>query len=152
MTALTELVSAWPDVALTPDRARAVAFQVRGKTFGRLRPSGLLDVAFPETIRTALIARGTVGDQSDVPSTEWIRYRLRDGEIDRPVFLLRLAYLYRTLVGSRDALGLDRIADELDDLHVEGPLRDAYDDLLARRRPSVDVMELPRGYTLPAAS
>lgn len=141
--ALTETVHAWPGVSLSIRSGRVVTFTVRDRVFGCLRPDGFVEVLLPRGLCNALLAEHGSTALATTESGGCVGVRV-SAVLDDAAFVLRLGYLYRRVVGSRDGAALDRIAAELDDLHVDGVLRDAYDAVLTRRRRTVAPPDRPR--------
>ena len=137
---LTTQVHAWEEVSLAPHRAEAVAFQIDGKEFGHVHPSGLLDVPLPQPVRDVLVEQGVVAPHRYVPGTGWVTVRIAsERDVDVALFTLRLSYLYRRIIRARTAADIACIRTELDRLNVDGDLRAVYDTVLDRRARTASV-------------
>jgi hypothetical protein len=130
---LAETVRDWKGAALVPHRTHAVDLHVGDRPFGRLHPTGVVDIPFPAPIREALADEGLISDARYVPSAGWITCRFGDDDVDRAAFLLRLSYLYRRIVRASTPKALERVRIELDALSVTGPVREVYDAAIEQR-------------------
>lgn len=130
---LVRAVAAWDAVSLSPHEHSAVVFLRDGKEIGFLKPSGLLSVPLPESIRSVLL-----GMPTSIPITDGA-----DGAIDLLMetpadvrcgaFLLRLSHVYRSVIACRSRRVLAALRTDIDVLDLPTPLADLYVDLLRRR-------------------
>ena len=131
-------VLAWPGVSMAPHQFDAVEFQLDGTEFGHLHRDGLLDVPFVRRIRNALVDDGDAAAHPWVPNSGWVTYQVQENaDAEHALYLLRLSYLYRTIVsrGQRDdgqATAPDQLREELEALGLSRRLTEVYGSLLAR--------------------
>lgn len=119
-----EAVSRWPGIEVRDHRYGGREFRLGDHEVGHVHYGGLVDVAYPRTIRDALVKAGRTGEDQGMTDSTWTSYTVRaDADVRAATDLLRLAYLYHAFrlanhdVG-RDALdGLDLDA-ELDGLDL----------------------------------
>ena len=146
VAALTEHAKGWSHVSLVPHPPRAVAFRIGEAPIGVLHPDGLLEIPVPAPIHTVLVDEDLAGRHPARPGDEWVVASLHeDDDLAPTVLLLRLSYLYRRLLRSRDPAVLDRIRGEV--LHHDLPdaLTAVYEAMLAKRSPLPRPGTTPRG-------
>jgi hypothetical protein len=137
---LTEQVGAWSHVSLAPHAPRAVAVRMGEATIGVLHPDGLLEVCLPAPLRAVLIDEGLAAPQPARPGREWAAARLHAPDDVAPaVLLLRLSYLYRRLLRTRDPATLRRIRAEVSRYGLPAPLNALYETMLAKRGPDASL-------------
>lgn len=131
---LTERAGAWEHVSLAPHSDRAVAFRLGSATIGVLHHDGLLEVPVPMPVRTVLIEEGMATPNEARPEADWVAARLRvEEDVETTALLLRLSYLYRRLLRSRETATLRRIRVEVARYDLPDALRTVYDTMLAKR-------------------
>lgn len=130
---LTDTVGDWQDVSLLPHPERGVLFHLDDKVFGDLQSTGRVAVAVPPPIREVLIAEGTAHSLQG-RSGDWIGMDMNSVEdVERATVLVRLAYLYRRILRSRDPSALQRVRTEIDQHSLSEALRAVYDSMLTKR-------------------
>jgi hypothetical protein len=128
-----EQVLTWPDVTMAPHQFDSVEFQLDGTEFGHLNRSGRLDVPFVRRIRNALVDEGAADAHPWVPNSGWLTFDVGGSDdADNAVYLLRLSYLYRTIVTRGGDVDFEALRRELDSLDLPRRLVDIYDSLLSR--------------------
>ena len=137
---LTEQAGAWPHVSLAPHPPRAVVFRVDEADIGVLHHDGLLEIPVPAPIRTVLVDEGFAAPQSARPGREWIATHLHEADDLAPAaLLLRLSYLYRRLLRTRDPAALQRIRIEVGQHALPDALDALYETMLAKRGADVSM-------------
>lgn len=130
---LTETVGSWRGVSLLPDPERGVVFHLDDKAFGDLQSTGQVAVAVPAPVREVLIEEGTAHSRQG-RSGDWIGMEMNSVEdVDQATLLVRLAYLYRRILRSRDPAALHRVRTELGQCALSESLRAVYDTMLTKR-------------------
>ncbi len=141
VTRLTDRAGAWQHVTLAPHSDRAVAFRLDDATIGVLHHDGLLEVPVPMPVRTVLVEEGLAVPNETHPGADWVAARLQSADdVEATVLLLRLSYLYRLLLRSRNETTLHRIRIEVGQYDLPEALNTIYDTMLAKR---VGVSSLP---------
>ncbi|HSZ59991.1 MAG TPA: luciferase family protein [Tepidisphaeraceae bacterium] len=99
---VVQAVGAWPGVAIAAD-PNGLCVGMRGVTLGHLRWNGRIDLPFAPELGDRLVAEQMATRD---PETDRVVFDVRTGaDVDRAVWLLRLAYLN---VGSKlDLCGND---------------------------------------------
>ena len=86
-------VSDWPEMAIAPGRG-GMCLSLRGVTLGHLRWDGRLDLPFDSEVRDRLVAEEMAIPDPDHPKSGRLIFDVRTlRDVDRAVWLLRLAYL-----------------------------------------------------------
>jgi hypothetical protein len=134
VTELTEQAGSWRHVTLAPHSRHAVAFRLEEVVLGILHYDGLLEVPVPAPIRTPLLAEGLAVPQPARSTADWVARSLHtDEDVDPATLLLRLSYLYRRLLRSRDPALLRRIRLELAGYALPASLQTTYAAMIAKR-------------------
>lgn len=137
---LLEHAGAWPHVSLAPHPPRAVVLRVDEAVIGVLHPSGLLEIPVPTPIRTVLVDEGLAAPQTARPGAEWVTTHLREpDDLAAAALLLRLSYLYRRLLRSRDPVVLQRIRAEVGHHPLPRSLETIYEAMLDKRGTDVSL-------------
>jgi hypothetical protein len=90
---LVQAIRDWPGIAIVPDR-RGLCFALQDVTLGHLRWDGRLDLPFGPEVRDRLIAEEMGTLDPDRPDSGRLVFDVRTtGDVDRAVWLLRLAFL-----------------------------------------------------------
>lgn len=122
----------WADVTVHPHPSARLTFRVGPVRIGRLHPDNALSVPLPAPVRTVLLDHGLAHPDSTGP--DWVARPLRHpDDLPDATQLLRLSYLYRRLLRTRDATALHRIRTELSQRELPEALRDVYDVMLRKR-------------------
>ena len=86
-------ITAWQDVAITPDR-NGLCLTLRGLKLGYLHWNGRIDVALGSELRDELVAQKMAKSHPEEPDAGVVVFDVRGGaSVDRAIWLLRLAYL-----------------------------------------------------------
>ena len=86
-------VGAWPDVVVTTDLS-GLCLTLGGAMLGHLRWNGRIDLPFGPEIRDRLVAEEMASRDPDQPDACRVVFVVRTmADVDRAVWLLRLAYL-----------------------------------------------------------
>lgn len=142
---LSETVGRWPGVSLALHQEQAIAIRMDDKTFGHLRSTGWVSVSVPHPIREVLLDEGTAR-LDETRSGEWIGVPVDSTEdVDGATLLLRLAYLYRRILRSRDAAALHDIRAELARRPLSEPLHAVFEAMLAKRNDTLPSLPFPQG-------
>lgn len=145
--AISRCVVTWDGTSLVPHRFDAIEFQLDGKEFGHYHRFGVLDIPFPRSIRDILVHEGIAAAHRYVPDSGWVTYRVRtEDDAQHATRLLRLSYLYRSIVRSTDVLKLEQIRTELVRLSISKALQGEYAKALSMRAQSATVPDLPPGF------
>lgn len=129
-----EQVLTWPGVTMAPHQFDAVEFQLDDTEFGHLNRNGRLDVPFVRRIRNALVDEGAADVHPWVPNSGWLTYEVAGhDDTDHALYLLRLSYLYRTIVARGGDFDFEALRSELDGLGLSPRLAEVFDGLLSRR-------------------
>lgn len=130
---LTETVGDWRDVSLLPHPEQGVLFHLDDKAFGALRATGRVSIAVPPPIREVLVEEETARPLQG-RSGDWIGMDMNSvDDVDRATLLVRLAYLYRRILRSRDPAALQRVRAELSQHSLSEALQGVYDSMLTKR-------------------
>jgi len=122
----------WADVSVHPHPNARLTFRMGNVLIGRLRPNDMLAVPLPAPVRTVLLDHGLARPASTAP--DWVTHPLRHpDDLSGATQLLRLSYLYRRLLRTRDATALHRIRTELSQRKLPEALRSVYNAMLAKR-------------------
>jgi hypothetical protein len=90
---VVQAVRDWPGVIVAPDSG-GLCLALHGVTLGHLRWNGRLDLPFDGEVRDRLIDESMARADPDRPDTGRLVFDVRAlGDVDRAVWLLRLAYL-----------------------------------------------------------
>jgi Family of unknown function (DUF5519) len=90
---VVKTVEAWPGVTIAPDGS-GLCLTLGGVTLGHLRWNGRIDLPFAPEAGNRLIAEGMASRDPDRPGTNRVVFDVRTAaDVDRAVWLLRLAYL-----------------------------------------------------------
>ena len=90
---VVQAVEAWPGVQIAPNRS-GLCLRLSGVTLGHLRWSGRIDLPFGPEARDRLLAEEMARRDPDQPDTDGVVFDVRTvADVDRAVWLLRLAYL-----------------------------------------------------------
>ncbi len=90
---VVQAVEAWPGVQIAADRS-GLCLSLSGITLGHLRWSGRIDLPFGPEARDRLLAEEMAFRDPDQPDTDGVVFDVRTvADVDRAVWLLRLAYL-----------------------------------------------------------
>lgn len=131
---LTRAVRTWKDVTIHPDPNATLTFQLGRTTIGRLQNGDRLDVPLPAPIRAVVLEHGLAVAADGSTLSDAVAHPLQTPDDVAPATqLLRLSYLYRRLLRTRDATTLHRIRIELSQREVPEALRTVYDAMLAKR-------------------
>jgi hypothetical protein len=90
---VVDAVSAWPGIVISqvPD---GLCLRLGGLVLGRLRWNGRVDVPVGAEMRDRLVAEGMAARDPDDVEAERVVFAVRTAaDVDRAVWLLRLAYL-----------------------------------------------------------
>jgi hypothetical protein len=90
---VVQVVGAWPGVSMAPDR-NGLCLSLRGVLLGHLRWDGRIDLPFGPEAADRLVAEEMASRDPDQPDTGRVVFDVRSAaDVDRAVWLLRLAYL-----------------------------------------------------------
>ena len=90
---VVQAIRGWRGVAIETD-SRGLSFMVSGATLGHLRWNGRLDLPFGAELGDRLEAEEMASRDPDEPETGRVVFDVRrSADVDRGVWLLRLAYL-----------------------------------------------------------
>jgi hypothetical protein len=90
---VVQAVADWPDIAVAPDHG-GLCLSLRGVTLGHVRWNGRIDLPFGPEIRDRLVAEEMASPDPERPGTDRVVFDVRTlADVDRAVWLLRLAYL-----------------------------------------------------------
>jgi hypothetical protein len=90
---LLETIGAWPDVAIAPGR-NGLCLTLRGVPLGHLRWNGRIVLPFGPEMGDRLVAEKMATRDPDRPDTRRAVFDVRTvADVDRAIWLLRLAYL-----------------------------------------------------------
>jgi hypothetical protein len=90
---VVQAIRGWRGVAIETD-CTGLSFMVGGAALGHLRWNGRLDLPFVAEIEDRLVAEEMVSRDPDQPGTGGVVFDVRTlTDVDRAVWLLRLAYL-----------------------------------------------------------
>lgn len=91
--AVVQAVEAWPGVQIAPDRS-GLCLMLSGVTLGHLRWGGRIDLPFGPEAQDRLLAEELARRDPEQPETDGVVFDVRTmADVDRAVWLLRLAYL-----------------------------------------------------------
>lgn len=123
-------VAGWESVSTEPHRFGGIEFRLGKAEVGHIHGNGLLDIPFPLTIRSRLLAENLVSKHHVLPDSGWISFMVRsESDISRALWLLRLSYLRYTLKGR--SIDDPRVQQEFRDLNPSPALRALLEQLLA---------------------
>ena len=126
----------WTDVTVHPHPSARLTFRMGDALIGRLHPDDALVVPLPAPVRTVLLDQGLARPSPGAP--DWVAHPLvHADDLPGAAQLLRLSYLYRRLLRTRDATALHRIHTELAQRELPEPLRTVYNAMLAKRGASI---------------
>lgn len=130
---LTETVGDWRDVSLLPHPKRGVLFHLDDKVFGNLQSTGRVAIAVPPPIRKVLVEEETAHPLQE-RSGDWVGMDMDSvDDVERATLLVRLAYLYRRILRSRDPAALHRVRTELAQHPLSEDLHGVFDSMLTKR-------------------
>jgi hypothetical protein len=120
---ITDIISGWDGVEVTPHRFGGVEFRIDKREIGHLHGQRQADLPFPIRLRRDLVASGRAEAHALLPDTGWVSYRIRsEHDIPAVVELFRMNYdrlrglwprpAVRPLIGNATML-YDRTMDEL---------------------------------------
>jgi hypothetical protein len=90
---VVQAVGAWPGVAIAPD-CSGVCLVLRGVVLGHIRWNGRIDLPFGPEVGDRLVAEEMASRDPDQAGTNQVVFDVRTvADVDRAVWLLRLAYL-----------------------------------------------------------
>jgi hypothetical protein len=68
---------------------------------GHVHTNGIVDIAFPRSVRDALLADGLAEEHRWVPNSGWITFQMRsEKDLSHALWLMRLSYLRYALKSS----------------------------------------------------
>lgn len=119
-TAATE----WPGVAVHDHRFGGREFRIGTREVGHLHGDRQADIAYPRSVRDAVVGAGLAGPHHLFPDSGWVTYRPDGpGSTERVVDLLRLSYLVHAAAVRRQgddlALATLDVLAELDALALD---------------------------------
>ncbi len=125
----------WTDVTVHPHPDAHLTIQIGSVLIGRLRPGDTLEVPLPAPVRTVLLDHGLAGPSPTAP--DGVTHPLvHPDDLPGATQLLRLSYLYRRLLRTRDPTALHRIRTELAQRELPEALRAVYATMLSKREAS----------------
>jgi predicted DNA-binding protein (MmcQ/YjbR family) len=90
---ITEAVTQWPAITVTPHRFGGVEYQVGRREIGHIHGDSLVDIPFPTAIRNDLVAQGLVRPHHVLPESGWISFYIHQPEdIKQAIELLHKSY------------------------------------------------------------
>jgi hypothetical protein len=90
---ITEAVSSWGGITLTPHRFGGTAFMLGKRELGHIHGDRLVDIPFPKPIRDQLISTGQAETHHILPDSGWVSFFLRtEADIDHAIQLMRTSF------------------------------------------------------------
>ena len=90
---IVHAVVAWQDVAITQN-GNGLCLELSGLKLGYVGWNGRIHVALGADLRDELVAQGMAQSNPDDPNASEVVFDVRDAQdVDRAIWLLRLAYL-----------------------------------------------------------
>jgi Family of unknown function (DUF5519) len=97
---ITEAVSSWGGITLTPHRFGGTAFMLGKRELGHIHGDRLVDIPFPKPIRDQLISTGQAEPHHILPDSGWVSFFLRtEADVDRAIQLMRTSFELATQRG-----------------------------------------------------
>ena len=92
-TAIEKAVTAWNGVTAPQHRFGGIEFRLGKRELGHIHEDSLVDIPFPMSIRSRLIAEGVVQKHHVLPDSGWISFFVRTEEdIEKAIGLFRISY------------------------------------------------------------
>jgi hypothetical protein len=99
---ITEAVSSWGGITLTPHRFGGTAFMLGKRELGHIHGDRLVDIPFPKPIRDQLISTGQAEPHHILPDSGWVSFFLRtEADIDHAIQLMRTSCELATTKGKK---------------------------------------------------
>ena len=137
---VVEAASDWPAVSLAPHAYDGVEFRLGDYEVGHVHHGWeSVHVNYPRRMRDALIAAGRTSAHPYFSDSGWTSRRLSTPEdVEPALWLLRVAYLYRSLTRrgkpeGRAVLESVDVVRELEDLEPGEPVRGLFDEVVDAR-------------------
>jgi hypothetical protein len=100
---ITEAVSSWGGITLTPHRFGGTAFMLGKRELGHIHGDRLVDIPFPKPIRDQLISTGQAEPHHILPDSGWVSFFLRtEADIDHAIQLMRTSCELATTKGKKE--------------------------------------------------
>lgn len=134
-TDIESVVSSWPGVEAVPHRFAGREFTLAGQEVGHLHGDRQADIPFPKRVRDIVVREGLTSKHHLFPESGWVTKYLRtDDDVERAVWLFRVAYLYKVAALQRRDVVPDEIASvdvaaELNAMDLPRGLRDVFPPL-----------------------
>ncbi len=131
-TAIESVVSSWPGVEVGPHRFGGQEFTLEGSEIGHLHGDRQADVPLPGRVRDVVVREGLTSRHHLYPESGWVTKYLRsDEDVERAVWLFRVAYLYKVAALQRrsavpEAIAAVDVATELDVMTLSEELRETF--------------------------
>jgi predicted DNA-binding protein (MmcQ/YjbR family) len=90
---ITEAVSQWPEISVTPHRFGGVEYQLGKREIGHIHGDTLVDIPFPTAIRNQLVDAGRVQPHHVLPDSGWISFYIdKPEDVSQAIDLLQKSY------------------------------------------------------------
>lgn len=123
-------VAGWEGVSTEPHRFGGIEFRFGKAEVGHIHGNGMLDIPFPLTIRSHLLAENVVSKHHVLPDSGWVTFMVRsENDVKCALWLLKLSYLRYALKGG--SIDDPQVQQELRDLNPSPPLRAVLEQVLA---------------------
>ncbi len=124
-------VSAWPNVSIHPHRFGGREFRYGNAEVGHTHTRGIVDIPFPLSVRTALLAEGLAEEHRWVPNSGWTTFQICGEEgLSHALWLMRLSYLRYALKSATDPQKL--LEKESEQLHLSFQLKELLEPFVPR--------------------
>lgn len=136
MTAdIESVVSSWPGIEIASHRFGGREFTLAGQEVGHLHGDRQADLPLPKRVRDVVVREGLTSKHHLYPESGWVtKYLDSEDDVERAVWLFRVAYLYKVAaLQRRDTVddtiaGID-VAAELDTMALPDGLRAVFPPL-----------------------
>jgi len=90
---ITEAVTSWGEISLTPHRFGGTAFMLGKRELGHIHGDRLVDIPFPKSVRDELVSTGQAEPHHILPDSGWISFFLKsEADIDHAIKLMRTSF------------------------------------------------------------
>lgn len=138
-------VVGWPGITLSEHAYGGIEFQLGGKEVGHYHSNGWIDIPFSKRVKVYLVRERKARSHPYAPKSGYVNFVLSRGkDLAHALWLLRVSYLYKVVVGRMDELAdLDQVEQELITLELSDDLRRIFARPLNRWRMAAPICPDP---------
>jgi hypothetical protein len=131
-TDIESRISSWAGLKAGPHRLAGREFTIAGQAVGHVHGDRRAEIPFPKRVRDVVVAEGLSSKHHLFPESGWVtKYVRTTADLDRAVWLFRIAYLYKIAAPQRRVDVAADVAAELDELELPPGLREGFPPLSA---------------------